>query len=281
MCIPNSVVAPRESLPRGTVSRLGRSGGLRRWCGQVRHQTARLGTDSWRFRLFALLAFLALLAGCTTVPVVRPAPDWTPPASALVLVVPPDSRLARLTAGGMHEEREDWSNQARSNLRDAITQTFATLGVSVVSYPDRGKVVPWRPQDASLVRLHEAVGGAILGSSVLPTQRSRHPYLDYGLGDAARHLHDDFGADFALFVYCAATYASSGRVALGVLAAIGGVAVDTGTLTGFASLVDLRDGKVIWFTELVPRGTVLGTVDPRTVKGAEKLADLLLADMPL
>ena len=236
--------------------------------------------ESTRSRfIWSVLA--AMLGGCTTVPFIEPGPDWIPLESSSVLIVPPDSRLSRLTTGGMPELRADWSNEARGHLRDGLARSFASRGVSVVSYPAPGNVVPWRPEDASLVRLHEAVGDAILASVVLPTQQSRRPHLDYGLGDAVRQLHDDFGADFALFVYCNATYAGGGRVALGVLAALGGVVTDIGALTGFASLVDLRDGKVIWFRQLVPRGTLLGGADPRTPEGADVLAELLLKEMPL
>ena len=226
-------------------------------------------------------ALAAMLAGCTTVPFIEPGPDWVPVESSSVLIVPPDSRLSRLTTGGMPELRADWSNEARGNLRDGLARSFASRGVSVVAYPAQGSVVPWRPEDASLVKLHEAVGDAILASVVLPTQQSRRGHLDYGLGDAVRQLHDDFGADFALFVYCNATYAGGGRVALSVLAAVGGVVMDTGALTGFASLVDLRDGKVIWFRQLVPRGTLLAAADPRTPEGADVFAELLLKEMPL
>ena len=233
-----------------------------------------------RFRLVWVVLF-AGVAGCTSTSLVEPDPNWIPPESSTVLIVPPDSRMAHLTAGGMLEEREDWSSEARTNLRDALANGFAMLGVSVVSYPDHGNVVPWRPQDAAVVKLHEAVGDAILTSYALPTQRVRQPYLDYRLGNAVRLLGDEFGADFALFLHCSATYASGGRMALGVLAAMGGCVVDTGSVTGFASLVDLRDGKVIWFRELVPRGTALGSADPRHAHGASVLVGLLLEDVPL
>lgn len=253
--------------------------------GVLDRRPDRLGREvirlPFRSRLPVCTGLLVVFAGCTTTPLVDPDPDWMPPASASVLIVPPDSRMVLLSVGGMPEERADWSSQARANLRDALANTFGIRGVSVVSYPVHGDVVPWRPEDAPLVKLHEAVGGAILASFILPTQRERRPYLDYGLGGAVRRLHDDFGADFALFVRCNAAYASGGRVALGVLAAIGGVGIDMGTLTGFASLVDLRDGRVVWFRELVPRGTALAIADPRDPEGATVLADLLLEDVPL
>lgn len=241
------------------------------------------------------ILLLALLAGCATQPpLIEPDPAWEPVRSATVLVIPPDSRIARVTLGGMEEERADWSREARAELQDALATRLNWQGVSTVSYPSHGDVIPWRPEDAPLVAMHEVVGVSILASERLPTQRARRPHLDYSLGGAVKRLREDFGADYALFVQCRASYPSEGRVAIGVMAVLAGRSVHMGSVFGFASLVDLADGKVIWFSAPLngsgarrgfgfglPPPQLIATADVREPDGAAAVADLLLAGVPL
>lgn len=75
--------------------------------------------------------------------------------------------------------------------------------------------------------------------------------------------------------------------------------INVGSLTGFASLVDLADGKVIWFNATQPKsdGSSIGLPGPwmpqagmpvtlpeadvREFGGAASVANRLLADLPL
>ena len=237
---------------------------------------------AWRAGL-VLLVLLGPLVGCTVAhpPLVEPDPSWKPIQSATVLVLPPDSRVARITLGGVQEERVDWSREARKELQDALASRLDRQGLRTVPYPPHGDVVPWRPEDASLLALHEVVFFSILAAERLPTQRARRPHLDYSLGDSVRRLRDRYGADYALLVQCRASYASEGREAVGVVAALTGRFIDTGTVTVFASLVDLSDGRVIWVNAPGPRLTLWEGIDVRQPDGAVAVANVLLDGVPL
>ena len=226
---------------------------------------------------------LVLMAGCTTThpPLIEPDPSWKPIQSAKVLVLPPDSRVARLTLGGVQEARVDWSREARDKLQEALASRLNWQGVSTVPYPPHGDVVAWKPEDASLLALHEVVVYSILAAERLPTQRARRPHLDYSLGDSTQRLRDRYGADYALFVQCHASYASEGRIAVGVVAAMAGRLIDTGTVTVFASLVDLADGRVIWVNAPGRQLTLWEDIDVRELGGATVVANLLLEGVPL
>ncbi len=60
-----------------------------------------------------------------------------------------------------------------------------------------------------------------------------------------------------------------------IFAALLGVAVQGGVQLGFASLVNLNSGQVVWFNRLVR-----GSGDLRNPDGARETAGVLLADFP-
>lgn len=84
------------------------------------------------------------------------------------------------------------------------------------------------------------------------------------------------GADHALFVWIRDSYTSAGRVAVQVLAAaLPGVAIPGGVQTGFASVVDLSTGDIVWFNRIQrPQG------DLRTAEAAAETARTLLEGFP-
>ena len=247
-----------------------------------------LSTDrspEWRWqRLYAVgvLPALMLATACATTPppLIAPAADWRPVPSPTVLIVPPDARLAVLTAGGIEEERADWTQTGRANLRSALEDVLRSQQVATIGYEDADGPVPWSPEDAPVVKLHEAVGRAVGFADQLPTQAGKKPHLEYSLGPAVHRLRSAYGADYALFVHNRVTHASGGRVAVSLLAAIGGVSVPLGMQVGFASLVDLEDGRVIWFRSPFMEGTAFSP-DVRETDGARALAESLLEGLPL
>jgi hypothetical protein len=85
-----------------------------------------------------------------------------------------------------------------------------------------------------------------------------------------------FDADYALFVYFRDSFASGGRVALIFFGALMGVGIPGGQQIGFASLVDLRSGDVIWFNRLFKE-----TGDLRKPDSAFQGTKSLLTDLPL
>jgi hypothetical protein len=85
-------------------------------------------------------------------------------------------------------------------------------------------------------------------------------------------LHDRYQADYALFVYVRDSYSSDSKMAFAIL-----TMSPTGAMQlGFASLVDLRTGRVVWFNRLAS-----ATGSLKTDKGAAASVDNLLHGLPL
>jgi hypothetical protein len=79
---------------------------------------------------------------------------------------------------------------------------------------------------------------------------TKHDRLEWSLGDAVRPLKERTGADYALFTWIRDSYASSERKAAMVVMALLGAISLGGEQVGYASLVDLNTGRVVWFNQL-------------------------------
>jgi len=128
-----------------------------------------------------------------------------------------------------------------------------------------------------LVKLHEVVGRTILVHQYvqgfgLPNKKGS---FDWSLGDKASFLKKKYGTDYALVVYIRDSYATAGRAAMMVAAAALGVGIPGGVQVGFASLVDLETGQVVWFSRLAR-----GTGDIRNNESAKESVAALLTDFP-
>jgi hypothetical protein len=72
------------------------------------------------------------------------------------------------------------------------------------------------------------------------------------------------------------SFSSGGRVALQLMAALIGIGIPGGQQLGFASLVDLRTGDVVWFNRLA---STVG--DLRKEESAHTAIENLLSEIPL
>ena len=197
---------------------------------------------------------------------------------ALVLVMPPDVELYELTAGGLQEPKADWTETGRANVQRALDELIEMRGEKVVRYSSSTPGAAFDQEHVQLVKLHEAVGSAVLlhkynPQLLLPTKRDK---FDYTLGPDVAVLREKYGADYALFVFFREAVASGGRVAVIFLAALVGQSLQGGTQVGFASLVDLRTGDVVWFNRLFS-----GAGDLREPDLAKEATESLFTEFPL
>lgn len=227
-----------------------------------------------------LAAGIALvLAACARTDSLAPEGAFErPPGTVRVLLIPPDVELYELTAGGLAEPRAEWTAAARANLIDAITALLAERDADLVHLGNADDD-PLSPHPyGQVVKLHGAVGRAILmhaagDALALPTKKGR---FDWSLGRDVVPMGEAYQADFALFVHARESFSTSGRVALVVIGAILGAYVPGGQEVGFASLVDLRSGDLVWFNQA--QGTI---GDLRKPESARTAAGNLLDDLPL
>ncbi|MDH3229503.1 MAG: hypothetical protein OEN55_06905 [Alphaproteobacteria bacterium] len=203
-------------------------------------------------------------------------------ANSRVVLMPIDIRVTELTAAGLEEPKADWTEAARNNVTAALNTTMAEHGLTLRQYkkPKGAKRVR---RDDQLEKLHSTVGGTILvhhysQMNRLPTKQGQ---MDWTLGRTARQLGNDQNAEFALFVFMRDSYATSGRKAAMVASTIVGSILGTrvakaGERIGFASLVDLRNGNVVWFNVLYS-----DTGDIRQTEPAREVVDDLISGFPI
>jgi len=217
--------------------------------------------------------------------------QFTPPnGDYKLLVLRPDVTVGSLTTGGMVEPRADWTDQARSNIVDALRAQQAGRGGKITIVQHRNEVPGVTAQElADVERLNYVVDQSIvlhkyLGD-YLPTKRGKG--LDWTLGADAVRLGQKTGFDYALFLHAEDAQVSGGRIALGVLGLagcfIGFCAPNVGgqQQLDYASLVDLKTGEVVWFNVVSAGSEIPGIKfgDLRTPAGAAQMVDRLLGRM--
>ena len=226
----------------------------------------------WR-GMFAVVSAIALV-GCATSNVSTQ--GFTRLESGRVLLMPPDIKYYRVTASGITEPHAEWTGQARTAFDDAFQDFAAGAGIDYKS-TDRDEISDTL---ADYDRLHSAVGATIImshyGATKLPSKKNAESgsyRFDWSLGPGVASLADVTDAKYALFVYFRDYQAGGGRVGVAVFAALFGASVYTGHQSGFASLVDLQSGDVVWFNNLP-----LAQGDMRSAEGAGRLVEQLFAE---
>jgi hypothetical protein len=191
-----------------------------------------------------------------------------------VILMPPDIRYYLLTAGGISEPHAEWTEAAQANFTTAMGNFAESIGtdLTIVDPDNLGAT------HIEYEKLHSAVGLTILthqfGMFKLPSKGNGEVF-DWSLGPGISALADEHDADYGLFVYYRDYQASGGRVAFAILAAAAGVGVTTGTEHGFASLVDLRTGDIVWFNVVN-----VGSGELRDEASAAATIDALFRDIP-
>lgn len=189
-----------------------------------------------------------------------------------ILLMPPDIKYYLLTTGGVPEPHAVWTEQARHNFSVAVEQYAESIGTDLaVMDPDN-----LSQKEIAYEELHSAVGLTVItnhfGMMKLPTKEGQ---FDWSLGPGVSEIADQYDADYGLFVYYRDYQASGGRVAFAILAAAAGASVPMGSESGFASLVDLKTGDIVWFN-VVP----VGSGELRDEQGAVKAVNKLFEDIP-
>ncbi len=171
------------------------------------------------------------------------------PKNAKVVIMPTDIELFSISAGGVPEPKADWTEAAAKHFKAALIEKKKSLGATTVELSEKDA-----DDVAEINTLHAAIARSVslhhFGPSYfnLPTKAGK---LDWSLGDTVRPIKDKSGADYALFSWIRDSYASSERVATMIVLALFGVGVPGGSQIGYASLVDLNTGQIVWFNRLL------------------------------
>jgi hypothetical protein len=224
--------------------------------------------------LVAVFAAFVLLSGCATTSNVRQIEQLDSIGDdPRIVLMPPDIRYYLVTASGVPEANAEWTESAKANFSKALLDYSDTIGADLKTIAADNM----SPEEFQYETLHSAVGLTLMqhyfGYAPLPGKAGN---FDWSLGPGVRIIGANHEADYALFVYYRDYQASGGRVAFAMLAAVAGVGVSTGaTEHGFASLVDLKTGDIVWFN--VVRA---GKGELRNADDAARAVDDLFKDIP-
>lgn len=203
-----------------------------------------------------------------------------PQSGKTILVLRPSVRVAEQSTGGMAEPRAEWTDQARRHIDAALVELQRQLGNTVIAAPEA------YGDDARLVAEHQALFAAVSRAVIeyqffvgnrLPTKKrdNKAGQFDWSLGPDVAKLPGADQADYALFLYTDDQYGSTGRKMLQIVGLVAGVGVTSGVHAGYAGLVDLKTGDLLW---LNADGQMGG--DVREPDGAMKRVRQLLEDFP-
>jgi hypothetical protein len=198
-------------------------------------------------------------------------------AGQKIVLFRPSVWVGEQSTGGLPEPNADWTAQSRTLLAAELQRRQADFRNAVIAEPDLVGA------DAVVFADHRALFGAVARAvqtyqffkgNRLPT-RKNHPF-DWTLGDGTRRIAELTGARYGFFVSTHDEYGSFGRKMFQVLAAgLVGVGIQSGVHQGYAGLVDLQTGDLVW---LNADGEMGG--DVRTEEGMRKRVAQLLEDFP-
>lgn len=188
-----------------------------------------------------------------------------------LVLMPLDVELFSISGGGIMEPQAAWTEQAVKHLHDAYLAKGSAKQLEIID----GNSLEGEQVDG-LNRLHGAVGSAIAlhhyGQFKLPTKEGR---FEWSLGPEVAVIREKTGADYALFTFVRDAYASTERKVAMFVGALLGVGLHGGFQVGYASMVDLRTGEVVWFNRLLRMAGDLREADP-----ARETLEALLASFP-
>jgi hypothetical protein len=194
-----------------------------------------------------------------------------------ILLFRPSVWVGEQSTGGMPEPNADWTAQARELLGKELARRQGEFDNELIVEPDLVG------DEARLFSEHRALFSSVANSVVtyqffpgnrLPTRKNKS--FDWTLGEGTRAIAEKTGARYGLFVTTEDQYGSLGRKMFQIFAAgLVGVGVKSGEHIGYAGLVDLETGELVW---LNADGQMGG--DVRTEDGMAKRVGQLLKDFP-
>jgi len=203
-----------------------------------------------------------------------------------VVVLRPDVRVGTMRTAGLDEPNAEWTATARENIQKSMKDLAGAQGVDMTFLGDL------EGADGELLDQYRALFIAVSSAASLHGATGNHLptkldekkdaqgrkiwHMDWTLGPDAAKLKQATGGDYALFFFTHDAYSSGGRKAASLMAAaLFGVYVPTGVHEGYAGLVDLSNGNLVWFNTDYAMGG-----DPREVDGAVKRVGQLMSGFP-
>ncbi|MFQ6005225.1 MAG: hypothetical protein ACE5OQ_06945 [Woeseia sp.] len=219
----------------------------------------------------SMLAFV-VIAGCASQGVRQIDKLDSISENPRIILMPPDIKYYLVTAGGIPQPHAEWTDAARINFAGAVRDFAVNRGTDLTVLDEESL----DDREIQYRKLHAAVGTTLIrnyfGGFKLPTKQDN---FDWSLGSGIHEIGQKRDADYAMFVFYRDYQASGGRVLFAILAAAYGNVLPTGQESGFASLVDLESGDIVWFNVVWS-----GSGELRNADGAAAAVNALFKDIP-
>lgn len=205
---------------------------------------------------------------------------------AKIIVFRPDVQVGSLHTGGVDEPNADWTALARTNMQTAFDAAAEAREANLTFLGDpEGENAKVLNDFRGLFQIvsTEAMSHALFFDRLptkkimlaTPTDKVKWKF-DWSLGADAKKLKEVTGADYAMFIYTHDAYGDTGRkVAQLLMAGMFGAYVPAGVHIGYAGLVDLETGDMVWLNADIQMGG-----DLREQTGAEKRVRELMRGFP-
>ena len=192
-----------------------------------------------------------------------------------IAIFRPEIKVGEQTTAGLFQPNAEWQESARTALTDALLKAHSARQVDGLLLAEpAGAQALLMAEYRSLFRL--VVGSAIrhklFASDPLPSKADR---FDWSLGTGVSQLVPGADADYGLFLFSHDGFESAGRKAAQLVASLMGAKDPPGSHLGYAALVDLKTGNLVWLNV-----DLKATGDVRTAEGAASRIEQLLAGFP-
>lgn len=204
-----------------------------------RHSLAR-----WALLLAFFLPFHAIAAGNHTHFTLLEEPRKPFPKKFVVL--PLDVEVLELSAGGVAEKSEAFTQQARGNFDKALqahlsaNKKFQTVDLPALNPAERAEI------DDYLAVYDVVAYQAFRIAGVGTAWQHKAKHFDYTLGGGLKFLKEKTGADAAVVFIGRDVMSSPGRKAAFIFAAAFGVGIPMGFSYLTVGVVDLETGDLLW-----------------------------------
>lgn len=192
-----------------------------------------------------------------------------------VLLFRPEIKVGEQTTAGLFQPNAEWHESARQALGKALLASAKGRGLELVEMPEpQGEQATLFSEYRALFR--SIVGAAVrykmFGTDLLPSKADR---FDWSLGGGLRQFAPDAGAEYGLFLFSHDGFESAGRKAAQLVASLMGARDAPGSHIGYAALVDLTNGDLLWLNVDLKAGG-----DVRTAEGAAERIEQLMRGFP-
>ena len=235
----------------------------------------RLGIGLALAIMFAASPILAQTPVATEKYAVREGFAFAPEAPPRILVFRPEIKVGEQTTAGLFQNNAEWHATATRELSAALIKAGGKRGIEMILHDEADASSAVLTEHRALFRL---VVGTIIrhklfGKDPLPSKQNR---FDWSLGSGVAQIDPAARADYGLFLLSHDVFESAGRRTARLVASLMGNDGAAGAHFGYAALVDMKSGDIVWLgVDLKASG------DVRTAEGAAQRVEQLLKGFPV